>query len=242
MLHFVPFISVSIRSPQLLSSWLPRPGRRAPSACVPASREGRGIWPRSGPGTPTRPSSAPPPCNAAVHTSCGRRWSFWEERKPGDGQIFKTLRVKINIMNANNYLRLYHKCCLKARVIPQKILSHYWFRSCYDKTTEVTSPQAEVTLQILCSPSFTSTIVHILQWSFPVNSTSCLILIPNLNLKLLKFFLISPPLILSPLAALTKGQKPHISGTKTSFSFAPVRSSRCKEVASRWIFKQKFPF
>lgn len=72
----ISFIGVSIRSRQLPSSSFPRPGLRALSACVPASREGPDILPRSGPGIPTRPLSALPPCNVAVHTSCGRRWSF----------------------------------------------------------------------------------------------------------------------------------------------------------------------
>lgn len=81
MLHFLPFVSVSIRSPLLPSSSFPHPGRRALSACVPASHGGPGIWPRSDPGTPTRPSSAPAPCNVAVRTSCGRHWSYWEERE-----------------------------------------------------------------------------------------------------------------------------------------------------------------
>lgn len=64
--------SVSIRSPQPPSSSFPHPGRRAPSACVLAAREGPDIWPRSGPGRPTHPWSALPPYNVAVRTSCGR--------------------------------------------------------------------------------------------------------------------------------------------------------------------------
>lgn len=64
--------STSIRSPQPPSSSFPRPGLRAPSACVLAAREGPDIWPRSGPGRPTHPWSALPPYNVAVRTSCGR--------------------------------------------------------------------------------------------------------------------------------------------------------------------------
>lgn len=73
--HNAPLLSISlsIRSQRLLSSSVLHPGRRAPSACGPASREGPGIWPRSGPDIQIPLWSALPPCNGGVHTSCGRR-------------------------------------------------------------------------------------------------------------------------------------------------------------------------
>lgn len=69
------FIRVSIHSPPLLSSSFPHPAQRALWASVPVSREDPGTWPRSGPGTPTRPSSALLPCSVVGRTSCGRRLS-----------------------------------------------------------------------------------------------------------------------------------------------------------------------
>lgn len=72
-----PLIIVTIRCPRPLSSSFLHPGRRALSACVQASHEDPGIWLHSGPDTPTHPLSTLAPCNAGVHTSCGRRWSSW---------------------------------------------------------------------------------------------------------------------------------------------------------------------
>lgn len=84
------------RSRRRPSSSFPRPGRTALSAFVPASREGLGIWQRSGPGTPTRPSSARPPCNAAARTSCGRRWSFWG-REEAESQSLLLLLLTLSL-------------------------------------------------------------------------------------------------------------------------------------------------
>lgn len=114
MLHFLPFVSVSIRSPLLPSSSFPHPGRRALSACVPASHGGPGIWPRSDPGTPTRPSSAPAPCNVAVRTSCGRHWSYWEEREARRRSDFlkhKCLKIH-HISCVNMHLNMMSGQCL----------------------------------------------------------------------------------------------------------------------------------
>lgn len=83
VLHFNLSISVSIHCQQLPSSSSLHPGQRALSAYVPASHGGPGIWLRSGPGTPTHPLSALPPCNEAVHTSCDKHWSSWETKRKG---------------------------------------------------------------------------------------------------------------------------------------------------------------
>lgn len=113
--------AVFIRCPQLLSSSAPHPGRRAPSACVPASRVGPGIWPHSGPNTPPRPLSTPPPCNVVVHTSCGRHWSSLGQKNIliCHNQTFNQLitQVQINQLNHRKHLFKQFNSKVKLRFI-----------------------------------------------------------------------------------------------------------------------------